>query len=167
MMSGTGTADEEFCRLDGRVIKLWRLGQLIRSVVWLGGLCFVGWGFLGAEVVGIGTWGSVVALAALLRIWLFFWYPRRAYQGWGYRIQGKVIETRHGIWFCTIQLLPLSRLQHVDLRSGPIERSFGLASLMLHTAGTHQALIVIPGLDIAEAARLRDQLVAAGGDDHG
>jgi hypothetical protein len=53
----------------------------------------------------------------------------------------------------------------VDLHSGPIQRSLGLASLILHTAGTHHATIMIPGLDTVEAARLRDQLVAVGGDD--
>ena len=47
----------------------------------------------------------------------------------------------------------------------PLERAHGLASLILHTAGTHEATLVIPGLDADEAARLRDRLVAAGGDD--
>ena len=82
------------------------------------------------------------------------------------RIDGKVLETKHGIWFRIHQLLPLSRLQHVDLHSGPVERSFGLASLLLHTAGTQHASIVVPGLDAREAGRLRDELVAMiGGDD--
>ena len=74
-------------------------------------------------------------------------------------------ETRHGIWWRQLQLLPLARLQHVDLHSGPIERSMGLASLLLHTAGTHEATVMIPGLDANEAVRLRDHLVAIGGDD--
>jgi membrane protein YdbS with pleckstrin-like domain len=87
------------------------------------------------------------------------------YRAWGYRLDGKVLETRHGVLFRTMQLLPLARLQHVDLHNGPIERSLGLASLMLHTAGTHEATIVIPGLDTNEAVRLRDHLVVVGGDD--
>jgi membrane protein YdbS with pleckstrin-like domain len=97
--------------------------------------------------------------------WVIYWHPPRAYQTWGYRIDAKVLETRSGIWFRVIKLLPLARLQHVDLRRGPLERAHGLASLILHTAGTHQATLVIPGLDADEAARLRDRLVAAGGDD--
>jgi membrane protein YdbS with pleckstrin-like domain len=39
---------------------------------------------------------------------------------------------------------------------------FGLASLTLHTAGTHHASVEIPGLETTEATRLRDQLVALG-----
>jgi membrane protein YdbS with pleckstrin-like domain len=42
---------------------------------------------------------------------------------------------------------------------------YGLASLVLHTAGTHSANILIPGLDAGEAVRLRDRLVEIGGDD--
>jgi membrane protein YdbS with pleckstrin-like domain len=154
----------EFQSLDLRVIQLWRIRQLITSAVLLG------LGLVGVVSAGVATgewlwlWVGFAALVAL-RVGLFFWYPTRAYRSWGYRLDGKVLETREGIWFRSLTLLPLSRLQHVDLHSGPIQRSFGLASLLLHTAGTQHATIVIPGLDAAEAARLRDQLVAVGGDD--
>jgi hypothetical protein len=109
----------------------------------------------------LGGWGVLV----LLCLWSGFWRPVRAYRAWGYRVAERVLETRSGLLFHRTRLLPLSRLQHVDLERGPFERLFGLASLVLHTAGTHSASITIPGLDAAEAARLRDQLVASGGDD--
>jgi len=154
----------EFQLLDARVIKLWRFRQLVTSAILLGaGLVagvFVGFAVGAWLWVGLG-WSALLAL----RVVLFFWQPPRAYRGWGYRLDGKVLETKEGIWFRSITLLPLSRLQHVDLHSGPIQRSLGLASLILHTAGTHHATIAIPGLDTVEAARLRDQLVAVGGDD--
>jgi membrane protein YdbS with pleckstrin-like domain len=154
-----------FQPLDPRVINLWRVSQGIRSAVWLGLLFFMGTMVALGGAVQLLICGLVFVLAVIVRAGLFFWYPARAYRAWGYRIDGKVLEIHHGIWFRTRQLLPLSRLQHVDLHSGPIERSFGLASLIFHTAGTHQAMIVIPGLDAGVAARLRDQLVAVGGDD--
>jgi hypothetical protein len=154
----------EFQPLDPRVIKLWRFRQCVTSAVLLSGglvaVVFIGftaeawlWAWLG--------WGALL----LLRIFLWVWYPPRAYRGWGYRMDGRVLETKEGVWFREITLLPLSRLQHVDLHSGPIQRSLGLASLLLHTAGTHHATLVIPGLEAEAAARLRDQLVAVGGDD--
>jgi hypothetical protein len=101
----------------------------------------------------------------LLSLWLVVWRPPRLYRSWGYRIDERVLETRSGLMFQVRRLLPLSRLQHVDLQRGPIERSFGLASLVLHTAGTHQASITIPGLDPDAAVRLRDHLLEMGGDD--
>lgn len=158
------TSEPEFRNLDLRVIKLWRVRHAIASVVLLGMAA------IAVLSVGIATerWFWPVLgwhLLLILRVVLLFWYPPRSYRSWGYRIDGKVLETKRGIWFRVHQLLPLSRLQHVDLHSGPIERSFGLASLLLHTAGTQHASIVVPGLDAREAARLRDELVAIGGDD--
>lgn len=155
---------EEFQPLDRRVIKLWRFRQLVTSAILLAtglaAVVFTGFTF------GVWAWAWLGWSAlVLLRVFLLVWYPPRAYRGWGYRLDGKVLETREGIWFREITLLPLSRLQHVDLHSGPIERSLGMASLILHTAGTHHATIVVPGLDAGEAARLRDQLVSVGGDD--
>jgi hypothetical protein len=106
-------------------------------------------------------WLLLVGLFAFLT----YWRPPRLYRAWGYRIDGKVLETRSGLVFRINKLLPLSRLQHVDLHRGPLERIFGLASLILHTAGTSQAQITIPGLDANLATRLRDHLVEVGGDD--
>jgi membrane protein YdbS with pleckstrin-like domain len=45
--------------------------------------------------------------------------------------------------------------------AGPIERSFGLASVHLHTAAAASDAR-IPGLEAQEAARLRDQLARLG-----
>lgn len=155
----------DFQPLDPRVVGLWRVtGAIAFGVLLLGML-------LGVVIVQISRpeLGPLMICAwialALLCSWLIYWRPPRLYRSWGYRIDGKVIETRSGLLFQITRLLPLSRLQHVDLQRGPIERGFGLASLVLHTAGTHEAHITIPGLDVAEAERLRDHLVAIGGDD--
>jgi len=151
--------------LDPRVVKLWRIHSLIASAALLviAGIAVL---FLGFGDVLPWTWLGIGWIALfLLRLYFLLFHQQRVYRAWGYRLDGKVLETRHGIWFRVLQLLPLARLQHVDLHSGPIERSLGLASLLLHTAGTQETTIVIPGLDANEAVRLRDHLVATGGDD--
>lgn len=106
-------------------------------------------------------WSALV----LLNIAWVVWYPPHAYRAWSWRIDDRVLETRSGIWFRHQRLLPLSRLQHIDLESGPLERRFGLASLVLHTAGTQNASLTIPGLDAAYAEHLRNWLVELGGKD--
>jgi uncharacterized protein len=108
-----------------------------------------------------GGWVAV----ALLCAWWGFRRPLRLYRSWGYRLDDRVLETRYGVLWQQTRLLPLSRLQHVDIKRGPLERRFGLASLILHTAGTHAASTEIPGLAADEAVRLRDHLLAVGGDD--
>jgi uncharacterized protein len=155
----------DFAALDERVIWLWRFS----TAIGYGILLFI---LLVATVVVGGLvledlWRALAAWAglALLAAGWAWWYPGRAYRAWGYRLDGQVLELRSGVWFRIIRLLPLSRLQHVDLHRGPLERALGLASLVLHTAGTQEAAISIPGLEETDAVRLRDTLVSAGGDD--
>jgi len=155
----------ELVSLDPRVVGYWRVSSVISSVVLLGLAFFIGGSIVinapEALPIAVGIW----SLLFLFRLWMLWWHPSRAYRAWGYRVDDRVMEIRQGIWFRSITLLPLSRLQHVDLNRGPIERSFGLATLVLFTAGTQHASIPLPGLDAERAAALRDRLVAAGGDD--
>lgn len=159
------SSETEFRSLDPRVISLWRVaGSITCAAVLLisliGAIIFWLENPFYAPLIFL-AWFWLLALCG----WLVYWRPPRLYRAWGYRIDDRVLETRSGIMFQVRRLLPLTRLQHVDLQRGPIERAFGLASLILHTAGTHQASITIPGLDAEEAARLRDHLVTIGGDD--
>jgi membrane protein YdbS with pleckstrin-like domain len=155
----------EFRSLDPRIIQVWRIAGLIFcGVILLGSL-------IGVLIVGLKQpvtrpWIFIgwVVIASLL-LWLCLTIPPRRYRNWGYRIDDKVLETRSGKMFQVTRLLPLNRLQHVDLQRGPLERMFGLARLQLHTAGTHESTITIPGLAAEDAAQLRDQLVARGGED--
>ena len=56
-------------------------------------------------------------------------------------------------------LVPRSRVQHLDIERGPIERRFGLATLVVHTAGTRLHALRQPGLLAADALALRDALL--------
>src|SRR5262245_29877616 len=123
------TPQVEYQPLDPRAIRLWRIRSAIGSAILLpitlAAVLILGFNqFTDWEWLWMG-WAAFV----VLRAYLLFWHQKRVYRAWGYRLDGKVLETRHGIWFRQVQLLPLARLQHVDLHSGPIERSLGLASL--------------------------------------
>ena len=50
------------------------------------------------------------------------------------------------------------RVQHIDVTRGPLERYFGLATLVLHTAGTHNASIRISGLGEDDALAMRETI---------
>ena len=154
-----------FQPLDSRVIGLWRISNLIAFGILLLSL------LVAVMIAGLARpefllWLLIAWLAlAALSVWFSVWYPPRLYESWGYRVDAKVLETRSGRMFKRARLLPLSRLQHVDIERGPLERMYGLASLVLHTAGTHSANIRVPGLEASAAMRLRDHLIEIGGDD--
>lgn len=155
----------DYRALDARVVKLWRINSLI-SLTILFGVALPVLYLLEARVPGLWPRALPVWVAlALLSAVLGYSLPSRAYRAWSWRIDAKVLETRSGLFVKVARLLPLTRVQHVDLERGPFERLFGLASLVLYTAGTHDSSITIPGLDAEEATRLRDLLVEIGGDD--
>jgi membrane protein YdbS with pleckstrin-like domain len=157
--------DSRFTPLDPRTTKVWRLSIAFSGGIFLSVLVILGIVFsFFASVVARILWG-VAGAFFLLFLWQYVWYTPRAYLSWGYRVDDRVLEIRKGILDKTLSLLPLSRLQHVDIQRGPVERKFGLATLILHTAGTHHATLTLPGLDVDEAVRLRDHLLKAGGDD--
>jgi len=155
----------DYQRLDPQVITLWRLtgalSAMIPALLLLGLAIGIGGAVLHRLGLALIIWGILVATL------LFFawWYPPKAYAAWGYRRDGKVLELRSGVWFRVVRLLPLSRLQHVDIQRGPLERALGLASMVLYTAGTQEAAIGIPGLNHPTASSLRDELLKFGGDD--
>ncbi len=158
-------AEIPFEQLDRGVIFLWRMQHLIGTVILLGLLGFAGAGFaLALPEVGLLMLIAFLSLA-LLRLVLLFWMPRKRYAAWGYRLTGQVFETRYGVFTKVTQMVPLSRLQHVDLQRGIIERRLGLATLVLFTAGTNNSVVLIPGLKAEVAADLRDKLVLSEGDD--
>lgn len=167
MVEETATTQEqrgEFQSLDPRVIRLWRWTSLIVfGVALLAQLMAV----LMISEARRRPWliGSLWVFLIFLCAVISWRRPPRAYRAWGYRIDDKVLEIRNGLLFRHTRLLPLSRMQHVDIDRGPLERQFGLASLTLHTAGTHASSIRIPGLDAEEAVRLRNHLIEIGGDD--
>jgi membrane protein YdbS with pleckstrin-like domain len=157
----------DYLPLDPRALRLWQLTDLIAYAVLLIIALGVGIGVM----IGVGVSRSAAWVLAcwagivLLALWTLLYYHPRNYRAWGYRLDERVLLVRKGVWFRSIKLLPLPRLQHVDVKRGPLQRHYGLATLVLHTAGSHVASIEVPGLEADEAVRLRDRLVAAGGDD--
>ena len=68
---------------------------------------------------------------------------------------------RRGVLFSRLSVVPYGRMQFVDVTAGPLERSFGLATVKMHTAAA-ASHARIPGLEREEAARLRDRLAELG-----
>ena len=54
-------------------------------------------------------------------------------------------------------LIPIRRVQHVDTESGPLQDSFGLATVTFHTAAGG---VAIPALLKSEAETVRAQVAA-------
>ena len=96
-----------------------------------------------------------VALLGLLST--LFLAPRR-WRRWGYAFTDSELHVAHG-WFIRVHtVVPVSRVQHIDVAQGPIERGAGVAALTLHTAGTENSLVVLPGISRRRAEEIRDAI---------
>lgn len=73
-----------------------------------------------------------------------------------YQLRDHDVSLRSGVITHRTATVPFSRVQHVNLTRGPVQRAFGLASLEITSAGPN---ISIPGLAVAEAERVK-QIVA-------
>lgn len=105
------------------------------------------------------TWIGLLILAWLLVMVFAIWLGYRRWKYTTWLLDATGLHVRHGkIWRREI-LIPRSRVQHLDIERGPIERHFGLATLIVHTAGTRQHALRQPGFLDAEAVALRDALV--------
>ncbi|MEN1925853.1 PH domain-containing protein [Luteimonas sp. MJ293] len=128
----------------------------------------LGWGIptlialaiAGTALVATGR-PTLVAAAALLWIILVAmgaWMGLRRFRYTWWLLDEDGFALRRGRMWRSETRVPASRVQHLDIRRGPLERRFRLSTLLVHTAGTRQHAVAVPGLDEDDAERLRDHL---------
>ena len=102
--------------------------------------------------------GLAPVLVALIAFGGIIIAPNRVYRRLGYAIDDRLLRVVHGWLFHTDTMVPFVRVQHIDVTRGPIDKLFGTASLVVHTAGTHNSIIVLPGLAPDRAADMRETM---------
>jgi membrane protein YdbS with pleckstrin-like domain len=111
---------------------------------------------LGYAAVGLACLGGVLVLGLGAGR-----FVSRRFHAWGYAEREDDLLVRRGVMFSRLSVVPYGRMQFIDVTAGPLERSFGLATVRMHTAAAASDAR-IPGLDREEAARLRDRLAELG-----
>ena len=99
----------------------------------------------------------VVALASVLSVLSLVLVPFRV-RSYRYVTRQDDFVFARGVVFQRLVAVPYGRLQLVDINRGPLARALGLAELKLVTAAASSG-VSIPGLLVADAEMLRDQLV--------
>jgi hypothetical protein len=105
-------------------------------------------------------WGWLSGAVLLLSLWAVLTLPTRQFLTWGHSEEGDALRVVHGYMFHTDTVVPFVRVQHIDVGQGPIERLCGVSHLVVHTAGTHNSIVTLPGLDPVRAAEIRDSIRA-------
>jgi uncharacterized protein len=129
-----------------------QIRALIRSVVATAAA-------VGGDLMAQQQWGwpgGVVAGPVLLiALWSILIAPGRVWRRIGYAYTGTELHVAQGWLYRIHGVVPVSRVQHIDIAQGLIDRWFGIATLVIHTAGSG---LTLPGLSRADAEAIRDQI---------
>jgi membrane protein YdbS with pleckstrin-like domain len=109
-----------------------------------------------AEMVGIWPPGLAIVPAVVIAGLILFRIPSRRYHARGYSMADERLRIVSGIWFKSDTVVPFGRVQHIDVEQGPIARMYGLATLTVHTAGSHNASVHLAGLAHDDALNMRE-----------
>lgn len=149
-------------RLDPAVVTIERIvGWIFTGVVLLVGLIVLGVVAFNVGLTNIvtGVCLMIYILISAFLVWATHVLPKKAYEHAGWILTASGLEIRSGIWWRSQISVPLVRVQHTDVHQGPLMRKFGLAKLIVHTAGTENSAVELNGLSFATAQRLRDALI--------
>ncbi|MGW3724493.1 PH domain-containing protein [Streptomyces sp. F001] len=150
----TAEAEPVWTGLPPRLLRMRRM----LLIVWLGLLALAA-GLLPGLLAG-PAWAAFALLPLALMAWGWD-LAGRNWRSWRYAERADDLLISRGVLWHTVTVVPYGRMQLVEVTSGPVERHFGLASVQLHTAAAATDA-TIPGLDPAEAERLRDRLTELG-----
>ena len=140
--------------LPERARPVFVLGELPSSLLLAGPLGAAGFalGFrAGSPLVGAFA-GAVLGLV------LGLWLAARRFRWTAWRLDAQGLAVRRGRLWQQETRVPATRVQHLDLTRGPLQRSLELATLVIDTAGSRHGAVSVPDLDLQDAEQLREQL---------
>jgi membrane protein YdbS with pleckstrin-like domain len=112
-------------------------------------------------ITATNTWGDSRIVFGFLIFWaLFSLYL--IIMGWlgfrkkSYALRDKDIIYKSGVIWKRKITIPFNRIQHSNIRQGPIDQLFELASLNIFTAGGSSSDLTIPGLLPETAQSLKE-----------
>lgn len=144
---------EDLTKLDPRFVTVTRIRTALATLP----LLIAAFALEGADILPFGV---VLIPVVLLAAFIIFRIPLRRYAARGYAMNDDRLRVVRGLLFHSDTVVPFGRVQHIDVDQGPLERAFGLSSLTVHTAGTHNASVNLPGLATEDAVAMREEIRA-------
>ena len=134
----------------------------LSHALWIG-LIFGGIG-MGAGVLAHGFLDTPIWIGPVLGVLLGVGYGAylggRRHGHYRWKLDDEGFAVRKGRMWQSETHVPATRVQHLDVKRGPLERSRRLATLVIHTAGTRLESIRVPCLDDGDAEALRSTLAS-------
>lgn len=108
----------------------------------------------------IPYWVELGIVGGWLLLLLFsLWHTYENFQLQGFAIRERDLTYRSGVFFRKTTVIPYNRIQHAEVKQGPIERWFNLQGLEIYSAGGDGSDLYIPGLPANRADQLKDYII--------
>lgn len=143
-------------RIDRRAVTVWRIAGAASSLL-IAVAAGIVIGLAATDLIPRVIATGAVLFALLLVVLMVFIVPKVRWIRWRYEVSEDEVYLRHGLIIRKRVLIPMTRVQHVDTKAGPLLRAFGLSTVTVATAGGEHE---IPALSDAVADRLRDRIAA-------
>ncbi len=118
-----------------------------------------------SEIFEIASPWLAAPVGAAIGAALGAWLGHKRYRHTFWLLDDDGFSLRRGRLWRSETRVPDTRVQHLDLKRGPLERRYRLSTLVIHTAGTKDSAVTVSGLDAVDAERLRDRLARQVDDD--
>lgn len=144
-------------QVSKNAVKVWIIEEIIGHVI--GVLFFAGLLWLGTHYQWY-PWLNLIfkifiAIIAIHSIYGIFIEPFYRQKTWRYEIHDRFIQLKYGVLEKKHLLIPMTKVQYVNMNQGIILRKYKLANITIGTmASTHE----IPAIPIEEAKKLRLQI---------
>jgi membrane protein YdbS with pleckstrin-like domain len=141
-------------RIDIKALSVWRISRGIESAFFL--LFPIGY------VIAMLFWNwpqwilwVLISVFILYTLFSVVFFPKIYWKRWRYDVSEHEIDLQHGLFIVKRTLIPMTRVQHVDTKQGPLLRNYKLATVTISTAATiHE----IPALAVDVADDLRNRI---------
>ncbi|MCM3783466.1 PH domain-containing protein [Neobacillus mesonae] len=144
-------------RLADNAVRIWRISGILSNVagfILLGVLFFLDSYFSWYPWIGWILIGLTV-LSVLYAVWEILIRPKLLYSHWRYDVSEQFLQLKFGTLTEVHQLIPMSKIQSVATRQGPLLRKYNLYAISVETMGSSHNIPVLPE---QVAVELRDQI---------
>lgn len=139
--------DYNYERINPAAKKVWMINGFIFSVIILAAVVAV------TLLLYKSIW--IISGGIVLSLFITVISPLYEYKQWKYSINAEKVEIIHGIFIVQRTVIPINRVQHINIKQGLIQKHYDISGVEIFTAGGRHA---IEGLHSAVATQIADHL---------
>ena len=151
---------EQWEQLEPKVKTLWRINGAISSVIF-GAMVALPEYFIGRNLGAryLLPEGLIGVLVLIFLVVMSQVFVTKTYDNFRYNLGDDDLAVAKGIFWKQWKFISRTRVQHVDITAGPVNRYLGLVQVSIYVGGMAVPAAVLPGLTEATGEALRKRLV--------